>query len=37
MNEIWPEIVEALLPYFASDIAESTYQEKIEECLRYLG
>lgn len=37
MNEIWPEIVEALLPYFASDIAESTYQGKIEECLRYLG
>lgn len=37
MNEIWPEIVEALLPYFASDVAESTYQEKIEECLRYLG
>ena len=37
MNENWSEIVEVLLPYFSSDIKESCYQQKIEECFRYLG
>lgn len=37
MNDIWPEIVEILQPYFSSNVAESSYQNKIEDCLRLLG
>ena len=37
MNDTWPEIVEILRPYFSSNVVESSYQNKIEDCLRLLG
>ena len=37
MNDNWIEIVETLQPYVKCNSKELKYQQKIENCLKFLG